>query len=263
MNADGVLNHHDPAGEASPRTGWPADVRAPSARDKGPNVGTGERIASGLGGLVLLCWAAGRDGAGAKLGIVAAGGLLCRAVTGYSWAKRALQPSPYEDAVARSRRWPAATVSEYAVTIARPREELYGFWRDFSNLPRFMRHVMRIEVMDERQSRWTVKAPLGKSVQWTSTITEDLPNERIAWETDEEADVPNAGWVEFHDAPGNRGTEVRAVVAYQPPAGHLGRVASRVFLPETPSQQMTQDLRRLKQIMETGEAAVSPLQPQA
>lgn len=251
----------DASGVAS-RNGWINDAPAHARREKGANVTPGGRIVSGMAGLLLLAWGSRHRGAGATLATATALGLFCRAATGHSLVKRAVQSSPYERQVAGSRGWHAATVTEYAVTIGRPRDELYRFWRDFTNLPAFMKHVRRIDVLSPQRSCWTVKAPMGRTVQWISYVTDDRENERIAWESEADADVPNAGRVEFRDAPGNRGTEVRAEIAYQPPYGHAGRLASRMLLPETPHNQMADDLRRLKQLMETGETTVAQSRPQ-
>ena len=142
------------------------------------------------------------------------------------------------------------------VTINRPRQEIYDFWRDVSNLPRVMDNVVSVERLDERRSRWTVKAPAGGTVEWTSTITEDRPGESIAWASEEGADVPNSGRIEFRDAPGGRGSWVSATILYDPPAGIIGKVIAKMFQRE-PAIQARRDLRRLKQLMETGEIATA------
>jgi uncharacterized membrane protein len=126
-----------------------------------------------------------------------------------------------------------------------------------------MTHVEQVETITPQRSRWTVKAPLGRTVQWISYVMEDVENERIAWEAEAQADIPNAGWVEFRDAPGDRGTEVRAQISYQPPYGHAGRLVSKMKFLETPNNQLADDLRRLKQVLETGDATTSQTRPQA
>lgn len=142
------------------------------------------------------------------------------------------------------------------VTINRPREELYQFWRNFSNLPRFMFHIERIDVLDNSRSHWVVKAPAGKDVEWDSVITEDIPNELIAWATTDDAGVKNSGRVEFREAPGGRGTEMAATMVYDPPGGTVGQAIAKLFQRE-PKVQARQDLRRFKQLMETGEVATA------
>lgn len=142
------------------------------------------------------------------------------------------------------------------VTINKPREALYAFWRDFSNLPTFMDNVQRVDVVSDTRSHWVVKAPAGKTVEWDACITEDVPGECLAWEASEDADVPNSGRIEFRDAQGGRGTIVQATIAYDPPAGVVGKVIAKLFQRE-PAIQARRDLRRFKQLMETGEISTA------
>jgi len=145
-----------------------------------------------------------------------------------------------------------AVTASHSVTINRGAEDLYSFWRDFSNLPRFMQHLEKIDIIDDRHSRWTANAPAGLKVSWEAEVTDDQPNRRIAWRSLDGADVPNWGHVEFRPAPGGRGTEVHAVIRYEPPAGMLGRAVAKL-LGREPQMQMRQDLDRFKRAMETGE----------
>ncbi|HVQ10151.1 MAG TPA: SRPBCC family protein [Allosphingosinicella sp.] len=142
------------------------------------------------------------------------------------------------------------------ITINRPRDEIYAFWRDFSNLAAVMENVARIEVIDARRSRWVVKAPAGKTVEWESVIIDDEPGRLIAWQSVEGADIASSGRVEFLDAAPGRGTMVRATFAYDPPAGGLGEWIAKFFQRE-PNVQTRRDLRRLKQFLETGEVTSS------
>ncbi len=148
---------------------------------------------------------------------------------------------------------PERTLVSEAVTIARPAREIYDFWRNPSNLVRIMDNIASIEPIDEHRSRWTVKAPGGREVSWEAVITHDVPGEEITWQSAEGADVANSGRVEFRDA-GARGTVVRAVIAYEPPAGGMGQMFAKLFQRE-PRMQSRRDLHRLKQFMETGEIA--------
>lgn len=148
----------------------------------------------------------------------------------------------------------ADTLIGRTVTIRRPRSELFAYWRDFANLPSFMDNVERIEVLDDRRSRWTVKAPGEATVEWTASITDERDGEYIAWATEEGADVPNSGRIEFRDAQGDRGTVVTATILYDPPGGFIGKVIAKMFQRE-PAIQARRDLRRFKQLMETGEIA--------
>jgi uncharacterized membrane protein len=143
-----------------------------------------------------------------------------------------------------------------SVTINRPRTELYDYWRDFSRLATFMENVERIDLLDATRSHWVVKAPAGKTVEWDAIVTEERPGELIAWTSAEGADVPNSGRVEFRDAQGSRGTIVTATILYDPPAGIIGKVVAKLFQRE-PAIQARRDLRRFKQLMETGEIATN------
>lgn len=142
-----------------------------------------------------------------------------------------------------------------AVTINKPAAELYAYFRDFSKLPSFMENVVQVDVIDDTRSHWVVKAPAGRSVEWDARITEEREGELIAWASEEGADVPNAGRVEFRSA-GARGTVVTATIAYDPPGGAIGKLIAKIFQRE-PAIQARRDLRRFKQLMETGEIATS------
>ena len=141
------------------------------------------------------------------------------------------------------------------VTINRPPAELYAYWRDFSKLPSFMDNVERIDILSDTTSHWVVKAPAGKTVEWDAVITEEKAGELIAWTSAEGADVPNSGRIEFRDA-GERGTVVTATIAYDAPVGVIGKVIAKLFQRE-PAIQARRDLRRFKQLMETGEVATA------
>ncbi|RHW17421.1 SRPBCC family protein [Sphingomonas gilva] len=142
-----------------------------------------------------------------------------------------------------------------SVTINRPRAELYAYWRDFANLPSFMDNVVSVDATGGDRSHWVVRAPAGKTVEWDARITEDRDGELIAWASEEGADVPNSGRIEFRDA-GARGTVVTATIAYDPPAGTIGKIVAKLFQRE-PAIQARRDLKRFKQLMETGEVATA------
>jgi uncharacterized membrane protein len=144
------------------------------------------------------------------------------------------------------------------VTINRPSEELYAFWRDFHNLPRFMHNVHAVKVEDEKRSHWVIEAPAGKTVEWDAEITHDEPGRLIEWRSLQGASVRNSGRVEFEDSPDGRGSIVRVTLTYDPPAGAVGQFIAKLFQKE-PKVQARQDLRRFKQLMETGE--ISTAQP--
>lgn len=174
----------------------------------------------------------------------------------------------HDDAPLSSAKSPAVESVEYldarkgdvlvgrSVTINRPRQELYEFWRNFENLPQFMHNLRRVTVADERRSHWVVEAPAGKTVEWDSTVTADEPGRLIAWRSQEGASVRNSGQVEFRDSPEGRGTVVTVTLTYDPPGGTVGQLLGKLFQKE-PKVQARQDLRRFKQLMETGEIATA------
>jgi uncharacterized membrane protein len=142
---------------------------------------------------------------------------------------------------------------EESFTIDKDPMELYRFWRDFENLPRIMDHLESVQKLDDRRSHWVVRGPMGHGVEWYAEIINDEPGRLIAWRSLEGADVDNAGSVRFVPAAaGNRGTEVKVVLDYVPPAGRVGALVARLF-GENPQQQIQEDLRHFKQMMESGE----------
>ncbi len=143
-----------------------------------------------------------------------------------------------------------------AAMINRPRRELYDFWRDVRNLPLFMENVKSVELLDGDRSSWLVAGPADSEIELVSEITEDRPGEYIAWRSLEESDIDHEGWIEFRDNPFGRGTEVRVFISYDPPAGALGKVVAKVMQRE-PRVQARRELRRFKQLMETGEVSTS------
>jgi uncharacterized membrane protein len=147
-------------------------------------------------------------------------------------------------------------LTRQSITVGRPLDEVYRYWHDFENLPRFMRHLESVKVTGPRTSHWKAKAPAGMSVEWDAEIVEDRPNELIAWRSMEGSDVRHEGTVRFVAAPGDRGTEVRVELEYDPPGGTLGTGIAKLFR-EEPSQQLQDDLRAFKQVMEIGEVVRS------
>lgn len=150
--------------------------------------------------------------------------------------------------------WKGADLAAVAVTINRPHEELFAYFRDFRHLANFMENVERIDTDGGDKSHWVVSAPGGK-VEWDATITQEEQGRLIAWTAAEGADVANSGRVIFADA-GVRGTTVSATIVYDTPYGALGKLVAKISQKE-PAIQLRRDLRRFKQLMETGEIAVS------
>jgi uncharacterized membrane protein len=148
-----------------------------------------------------------------------------------------------------------------AITVNRPAEEVYRYWRRLEDLPKFMYHLESVRTQGNGRSHWVAKGPIGMTVEWDAEILQDIPNELISWRSIEGARVPNSGSVRLAAAPDGRGTEVTVEVEYQPPAGAIGATVARLF-GEDPLQQVKDDLRRFKQVIETGEVVYSDGTPE-
>jgi uncharacterized membrane protein len=228
------------------------------------NVGEIERWASSIGGGALALYGITRlishgSVGGAVLALVG-GSLIYRGATGHCNMYEAMGVNTAGTGGSDN---PVVSVPasrgikvEKSVTINKSPEELYRFWRNFENLPRFMDHLESVHVTGGNRSHWVAKAPAGSSVEWDAEIYNEKENELIAWRSLEGADVASAGSVHFQAAPGGRGTEVKVVLKYDPPGGVVGATIARLF-GEEPSQQIEDDLRRFKQVMETGETATT------
>jgi uncharacterized membrane protein len=142
-------------------------------------------------------------------------------------------------------------IVEDAITIYRPVSEVYSYWRNLENLPRFMEHLEEVRVTDRSHSHWVAKGPLGVNVEWDAEIINDIPPTLLSWKSVGESDVVSAGSVRFKAA-GERATQVRVKLQYDPPAGKLGATVAWLF-GEDPQRQVNEDLRRFKQLVETGE----------
>ena len=210
------------------------------------NVSQTERIVSGIAGGGLIAYGLKRrDAVGAGLAVV--GGLLgLRGATGHCQVYDAAGFSTADETAAR----PTRIHVQKSVTINKSAAELYAFWRNFENLPQFMNHLEAVQNTGEKTSHWKAKAPLGYSVEWDAELTSDVENEKIGWKSSELSEIPNSGTVEFRSTT-NRGTEVRVTLTYEPPAGKIGSLVAKLF-GEEPSQQIAEDLRRFKRLMETG-----------
>ncbi|MFL6139162.1 MAG: SRPBCC family protein [Frankiaceae bacterium] len=141
-------------------------------------------------------------------------------------------------------------------TVGKDPQEVYAYWRALTHLPDFMAHVEDVRPDSDARSHWRVSAPFGRTVEWDAEIIEDVPGEILAWRSVEGADVANAGIVRFSRAPRDQGTELRVTISYDVPGGKLGEALAR-WGGEDPHQQLDDDLRRFKQVMETGEVVRS------
>lgn len=149
---------------------------------------------------------------------------------------------------------------EKTVTVNKPADELYRYWHNFEALPKFMKHLKFVKVYNEKRSHWIANSPLGRSVEWDAEIVEDRENNLISWAAVKGSEVENSGYVRFSKAPGNRGTEVKVLMEYNPPGGSWGATIAKLF-GEEPEQQIGDDLRRFKMLMEAGEIATTDGQP--
>jgi uncharacterized membrane protein len=138
-----------------------------------------------------------------------------------------------------------------AITVRRARDDVYRFWRDFQNLPRFMAHLESVQPSGDGRSHWKATAPAGRTVEWDAELVDDRTDELIAWRSLPGAQVQHRGKVRFAEAPGERGTEIRLEIEYEPPGGPLGSKLA-LLTGEEPGVQVKDDLRRFKQVMETG-----------
>lgn len=226
------------------------------------NIDEGERWASLVGGSLLLVFGLSRGGRAGAVAAVGGGALIYRAARGHSQLYEALglASAPTHVAPVTNLMHRRGITVRRAITINKPVEEVYAFWRDFENLPRFMQHLESVVRDDDRRSHWVARAPAGRRVEWDAEIVEERPNELIAWRSLAGADVRNAGTVAFERGPGGRGTTIRVSLAYAPPGGKLAAVIAKLF-GEEPGQQVDDDLRRLKQLMEAGEVPTLEGQP--
>ena len=229
------------------------------------NVADVERWASALGGAALTAYGIKqlkeRSPAGAAL-TAAGGALMFRGATGHCpmYAAAGINTADDREGTREALAGARGTAVEEVVTINASADRLFAFWRKFDQLPRFMDHLVSVYQLDERRSHWVAKAPGRRTVEWDAEIINEIPGELIGWRTLDGADVVSAGSVRFKAATGNRGTEVRVRLQYDPPAGKVGATVAWL-LGHEPSQTIREDLRRFKQLMETGEIATTAGQP--
>lgn len=206
------------------------------------NTSETERWASLIGGGALVLFGLSQRSLRGALLAVAGGGLAARSL---GIGEELKLPD-----------MPQSIKVEKTVTINKPADELYRFWRDFENLPRFMKHLKYVKVIDESRSHWIASAPMGQSLEWDAEIVREEENRLIAWASVAGAEVENSGFVRFQPGPEGRGTEVKVVLEYNPPGGAITATVAKLF-GEAPQQQIADDLGRFKQFMETGEIATT------
>jgi uncharacterized membrane protein len=231
------------------------------------NVSQIERFASVIGGSGMVAYGlTKRNGAG--LGLAALGGaLLWRGVSGHcnlyeafgiNTAERGYEKGtgsvdgvPYELGV---------RVDEN-IEIRKQPDELYRFWRNLENLPRFMNHLESVRAIDDRISHWVARGPAGFNVEWDAEIVNDIENELIGWRSLKGSQVDNGGSVRFEPMAGG-GTMLQVSLQYNPPAGFVGAKIARMF-GGAPEKTIAEDLQRFKELMETGNLTSTVRQPRS
>lgn len=241
---------------SSPAEVFPVTKSQPDNSEKYVNVGSPERWLFAIGGGALTVYGLTKRSRGGLLLSVLGGGMLYRGTTGHCNVYEALGVSTATSGEGESRSTPVArdVHVEHSITINKPTAELYSFWREFSNLPRFMKHLESVTTLDSGVTRWVGKGPAGKPVEWDAEVYNEKENELISWRSLPGSEFVNAGTVRFEPAPGGRGTIVRVTMNYNVPGGKVTATLARL-LGQAPEQLVAEDLRRLKQIMETGEIA--------
>jgi uncharacterized membrane protein len=216
------------------------------------NVGALEQVLSiGIGTGLVVYGLSQRDKRG-MIPVLVGGGILLHGLSSYS---------PLYDAIGLDEtsgspvRHPLNRVVHFreSINVNRSPSDLYSFWRDLQNLPRFMSSIIAVEVLDDTCSRWHARGPFNKEFHWEAEIVEERNDEIIGWRTIErESNLEHTGTVSFQRAPGNRGTIVTLDCRWSPPGGVFGALTAKL-LPQDPARQVTEDLRRFRQLMETGE----------
>lgn len=239
------------------------NLRRSGADEEGVNVGKTERFISVVAAAAVAAVGLRRKRLRPLL-LPVAGSLFSRGVTGRCAVNRAIGRNSARGGrvspVASVRRGEGVKV-EKSVVVNKPVQEVFQFWRNFENLPRFMDHLESVTVIDETRSHWVAKAPAGTRVEWDAVIHNEIEGQLIAWRSLPGADINNAGSVHFSPVAGDVGlTEVRVVLSYEPPAGKVGAAVAKL-LGEEPSRQVADDLRRFKQVMEASEVTGNSKHP--
>ena len=226
------------------------------------NGSRGELLVSAAAGAILALQGVARRDLTGALSAGVGGALIYRGATGHCAVYQRLGVNTAQDGEqAGDSTQPGVHITE-SFLINRSPEELYNFWRNFENFPQFMTHLESVTKIDDRRSHWVAKAPAiyGGKVEWDAEITTDEPNSRIAWRALPDSDVQHRGEVRFTRARGDRGTMVRVELDYNPPVGQLGRWLAKLF-GEEPEQQVRDDVRNFKRLIEIGETPTIEGQP--
>ena len=240
---------------------FPGDVREAEVRS-GRNISSVEQWGSIAAGATLALYGLSRRRP-AGLALAALGGfLLRRGATGHCDVYHALgvDTSKARSDTRRALGGSAGVNVEEAVTVNRPVHDVYQFWRNLENLPRFMQHLESVERVTDTLSRWHARGPGGSTVEWNAEIINEVPDQVIGWRSLEGSDVVSAGSVNFEDAGPDRGTRIRVRLQYSPPGGKVGAAVAKL-LGRDAATEIREDLRRFKQLLETGEVPTTEGQP--
>jgi len=234
---------------------FPDTEPQPDTNESFINVGSAERWAFAIGGGTLAVYGLTRRSKGGLLLSVLGAGMLYRGTTGHCNVYEAIGVSTATSGEDASRSDVARDVHmEKSITINKPPDELYRFWREFRNLPRFMKHLESVTTLDSGRSHWVAKGPAGERIEWDAEIYNEKENELISWRSLPGSEFINAGTVRFERAAGGRGTVVRVTMNFNVSGGRVTAALARL-VGQSPEQLVGEDLRRLKQILETGEIA--------
>ncbi len=232
----------------------------PKQASQSTNVNSTERVVSVLGGGALALYGLRKGDLGGIALALLGGAVLQRGVTGHCQVYASLGVSTAEPGASASA---SNTVDMRATaTIRKPAAELYSTWRDAQNLPRFISFLEGVEVLSDTRARWTLNAPLGQEIAFEARIVEDVEGQRIAWRSEEGAMIAHTGEISFRSAPADRGTEVDLRLHFMPPGGRAGAALLSLF-DGAAEVKLRADLKRFKQLMETGEIATTDGQSSA
>jgi len=227
------------------------------AKKPNTNVGEAERWLSLVGGTSLIAYGLARRNT-QGFGLAALGGsLLWRGATGHCPMYETLGVNTADRGYAKGTGSRAGVPYELGIRVdqeirvSKSPDELYSFWRELSNLPRFMEHLESVKVINHRLSHWVAKGPIGIDVEWDAEIVNDIPGKVIGWRSLEGSEVDNGGSVRFESDYEGTGTLVKVSMQYNPPAGQLGEWVARMF-GENPKKTIAEDLKRFKELLETG-----------
>jgi uncharacterized membrane protein len=217
-----------------------------------------ERFASVIGGSLLAGAGIRRGSRRGGMMMLAASEMLRRGLTGRSFLYQVLgmrTKSTGQGAKTTSVPYELGERARAAIRIERPRPEVFAFWRELTNLPRFMKHVKSVKMIDSKRSHWTAQAPAGRCLEWDAEVIREIPNELISWRSIDGSAVDSAGSVKFKDTPSG-GTAVSVEFQYNPPAGAAGTFVAKLF-GRDPQAEMQTDLMRLKYHLEHAEVPQS------